>query len=99
MDNLIAAGQCQEMILVMNDGYAFLPDASEHPARGAIDLVLAKDCIPFIDQKYRTLPDRKTRAVAGLSMGGFQAQAAALHFPDSLLLRTVQLLFHHQRPL
>lgn len=24
MDNLIAAGQCQEMILVMNDGYAFL---------------------------------------------------------------------------
>lgn len=73
MDNLIAAGQCQEMILVMNDGYAFLPDASEHPARGAIDLVLAKDCIPFIDQKYRTLPDRRTRAVAGLSMGGFQA--------------------------
>ena len=82
MDNLIAAGQCQEMILVMNDGYAFLPDASEHPARGAIDLVLAKDCIPFIDQKYRTLPDRRTRAVAGLSMGGFQAQAAALHFPE-----------------
>ena len=82
MDNLIAAGQCQEMILVMNDGYAFLPDASEHPAGGAIDLVLAKDCIPFIDQKYRTLPDRRTRAVAGLSMGGFQAQAAALHFPE-----------------
>ena len=59
MDNLIAAGQCREMILVMNDGYAFLPDGKEHPARGAIDLVLAKDCIPFIDQKYRTLTDRK----------------------------------------
>ena len=70
------------MILVMNNGYAFLPDRREHPARGAIDLVLAKDCIPFIDQKYRTLTDRRARAVAGLSMGGFQAQAAALHFPD-----------------
>lgn len=82
MDNLIATGQCQEMILVMNDGYAFLPDETEHPARGCIDLVLVKDCIPFIDQKYRTLTDRRARAVAGLSMGGFQAQAAALHFPE-----------------
>lgn len=82
MDNLIAAGQCREMILVMNNGYAFLPDGSEHPSRGCIDLVLARDCIPFIDQKYRTLTDRRARAVAGLSMGGFQAQATALHFPE-----------------
>lgn len=82
MDNLIASGKCPEMILVMNDGYAFLPDGTEHPARGCIDLVLAKDCIPFIDQKYRTITDRKARAVAGLSMGGFQAQATALHFPE-----------------
>jgi hypothetical protein len=100
MDNLIAAGQCQEMILVMNDGYAFLPDASEHPARGAIDLVLAKDCIPFIDQKYRTLPDRRTRAVAGLSMGGISGTGCRPSLSRALCFcRTVQLLFHHQRPL
>ncbi len=28
--------------------------------------------IPFIDKTYRTLPDRDNRAMAGLSMGGFQ---------------------------
>ena len=28
--------------------------------------------IPFVDKTYRTLPDRDHRAMAGLSMGGFQ---------------------------
>ena len=28
--------------------------------------------IPFVDKTYRTLPDRDNRAMAGLSMGGFQ---------------------------
>ena len=28
--------------------------------------------IPFVDKTYRTLKDRDNRAMAGLSMGGFQ---------------------------
>lgn len=82
LDNLIAEGSCREMIVVMNDGYAFRPDGSEHRSRGCIDEVITRDCIPFIDRKYRTLANRRARAVAGLSMGGFQAQSAALRFPD-----------------
>lgn len=82
MDNLLASGQCRGMILVMNCGYAAGPDGSGHPARGMLDEVLVKDCIPFIDGKYRTVADRRSRAMAGLSMGGFQTEATVFRYPD-----------------
>lgn len=81
-DNLLAQGQCREMIIVMNSGYSFPLTGDAHPARGCIDEVLVQDCIPFIDQTYRTIPDRRSRAMAGLSMGGFQTQATVLGHPD-----------------
>jgi enterochelin esterase-like enzyme len=39
----------------------------------AFDEVVTKDLIPYIDSTFRTIPDREHRALAGLSMGGFQA--------------------------
>jgi enterochelin esterase-like enzyme len=74
MDNLLAQGQCREMIIVMNCGYSFHPDGSGHPAVGCIDEVLVKDCIPFIEKELRVIKDRRARAMAGLSMGAFQTQ-------------------------
>jgi enterochelin esterase-like enzyme len=38
--------------------------------------------IPFVDKTYRTLPDRDHRAMAGLSMGGFQTFAITLKHLD-----------------
>ncbi len=38
--------------------------------------------IPFIDKKYRTLKDRKNRAMAGLSMGGMQTFRVTLNHLD-----------------
>ena len=78
MDNLLAEGKCQEMIIVMNNGYAFKPDGTSHPSMGSLDEVIVKDCIPFIDSKYRTIAHREFRAMAGLSMGGFQANATVM---------------------
>ena len=66
----------------MNDGYAFLPDGSENPSCGAIGEVLVQDAIPFIDHRYRTYADREHRAMAGLSMGGFQTQRTVLRHLD-----------------
>lgn len=83
LDNLLSRGECEEMIVVMNSGYAFHPDGSGHPSRGCIDEVLITDCIPFIDGKYRTRQDRRGRAMAGLSMGGFQTQATVLRHMDT----------------
>lgn len=82
-DNLIAEGAISEMIIVMNDGYAFPPDGSGNPAMGNIDDVLVNDCIPFIDKKFRTIPDRHSRAMAGLSMGGMQSNTGVFRHPEA----------------
>ncbi|MDP4090400.1 MAG: alpha/beta hydrolase-fold protein [Bacillota bacterium] len=74
IDNLLAEGACQEMIVVMNTGYCFKEDGTSHPLLGSFDEIIVKDCIPFIDKKYRTLTDRNNRAMAGLSMGSMQTQ-------------------------
>lgn len=81
-DNLIAEGKMQEMIIVMNCGYAFKKD--EYPTfyPGDFETELTKDCIPHIDSVFRTLSDRKHRAIAGLSLGSFQAFIIAMHNHD-----------------
>ena len=83
MDNLIAEGKVKEMIIVMNDGYSFYPDGSGNPAMGDIDVTLVRDCIPFIDKKYRTAADRHGRAMAGLSMGAMQSNVGVMRNLDT----------------
>ena len=82
-DNLIAEGKIAEMIIVMNDGYAFHPDGSGNPAMGDIDEVLVQDCIPFIDRRFRTIPDKHARAMAGLSMGAMQSNYGVFRNPET----------------
>lgn len=82
MDNLLAENACEEMIVVMNTGYCFKEDGTSHPLMGSVDEVIVKDCIPFIDKKYRTLADRKNRAMAGLSMGSMQTQKTVFDNKD-----------------
>lgn len=81
-DNLIAQKKMKPMIIVMNTGYAFRPDGSSHPALGSFSDELALDCVPYIDSRYRTIKDRKSRAIAGLSMGGMQTQKAIFSYPE-----------------
>jgi enterochelin esterase family protein len=76
LDNLIATGKTKPMIIVMENGYASAAGATPAPgARGneAFGDVVIRDLIPEIDKSYRTRPDRASRAIAGLSMGGGQA--------------------------
>lgn len=82
MDNLIAEGKCEEMLVVMTTGYAFAPDGSSHPLLGSVDTEIVNDCIPFIDQKFRTIPEKSGRAMAGLSMGCMQTQKTVFSNPD-----------------
>ena len=46
------------------------------------DDYIARDVVQFADRTYRTLADRRHRAIAGLSMGGYGAMALALEYPD-----------------
>ena len=82
LDNLIAEGQAKPMLVVMDRGYAKDPtrrpveprpgDLRSMMANNAFPVVLVNDIIPMIDKTFRTLSDRDHRAMAGLSMGGFQ---------------------------
>ena len=83
LDNLIAAGQAVPLIVVMECGYAFPAGAQPGPAflqqaSQAFGALLLQDLIPMVDSTYRTLAGREHRAIAGLSMGGFQALQAGL---------------------
>jgi hypothetical protein len=70
LDNLIAAGKAEPMIIVMENGYASKAGVTPpEGARGneAFGEVVMKDLIPGIDKSYRTKPERAHRAIAGLS--------------------------------
>jgi enterochelin esterase-like enzyme len=80
LDNLIAAGQTVPMIIVMESGYAMSLPPGGPPGPEflkqmgqAFEALVLKDLLPNIDASYRTVADREQRAIAGLSMGGFQA--------------------------
>ena len=78
LDNLIAAGECKKMLVVMNSGWSFRDEADNAAGRSGFAQELLNDCIPFVEAHYRAKTDRESRAIAGLSMGSFQAQQIAL---------------------
>ena len=43
---------------------------------------LVKEIIPFIEKKFRAIPNKNSRAIAGLSMGGAQSLNIGLKNPD-----------------
>ena len=82
LDNLIAKGEAKPMIVVMDKGYAVDPTAPKDDAANGLKAMLEnktladvfiKEIIPMVDKEFRTIADRDHRAIAGLSMGGFQA--------------------------
>lgn len=81
-DNLIADGRMEPMIIVMNTGYSFPEDGEYNSALSAFVDELPDSCVPFVDATYRTIPDSKHRAMAGLSMGGFQSQNIVMRHPE-----------------
>lgn len=82
LDNLIADGKAQPMVVVMPQGHA-LQGAGVGPLvriEGETGMFserfpkdLLEEVIPLVERKYRVLPDAGNRAIAGLSMGGGQA--------------------------
>ncbi|MBI1934024.1 MAG: esterase [Ignavibacteriales bacterium] len=80
MDNLIAEGKAKPFIIVMTYGMT-----NEVKIGGLKDFditpfqtVLVDELIPYIDSNFRTLKDQPNRAMAGLSMGGFETRLITL---------------------
>jgi len=86
LDNLIADGDALPMLVVMANGYAARAGAP-NPGRpsheeNAFEQVIVNELVPRIDARYRTIADRRSRAIAGLSMGAGQALRIGLGHLD-----------------
>ncbi|UFH56814.1 esterase [Spirosoma sp. KNUC1025] len=89
LDNLIAAGKAKPMIVVMPNGSMPLPPSTGMPnpqmmnqMRDLFSSELLKDVMPNVEKNYRTLTSAENRAIAGLSMGGFQTLDVTLTRPE-----------------
>ena len=71
LDNLIASGQANPMIVVMPDGNTA---DFEHE--------LLDDIIPAAQKNFRIKDDAGSRALAGLSMGGLQTLNTSISHPE-----------------
>lgn len=95
MDNLIAQGKAEPMIVVMPNGNidqeAAPGESSQgftqptmnlpHTMEGTFETVFP-EIVNFIDKTYRTKADKEHRAIAGLSMGGFHSLHISKQYPD-----------------
>ncbi len=70
LDNLIAAGKARPMVVVMPAGHT----STAGGISGMDDYTkdFTQDVMPYVEKHYRVLKDRRSRAIAGLSMGGMQ---------------------------
>ena len=96
LDNLIAQGKAEPMIVVMTNGNAALEAAPGESFLGwevQPTFQLPKtmegsfethfpDVVKFVDKHYRTKANKKNRAIAGLSMGGFHALHISKQYPE-----------------
>ena len=90
LDNLIADGRLEPLIVVMPYGYTTRLEEGQR-RRGAADyktdmeefaVDFISDLIPQVESRYRVLADSEHRAIAGLSMGGGQSLAIGLTHPE-----------------
>ena len=95
MDNLIAQGKAEPMILVMTNGNisqeACPGETSEgfkvptmnlpKTMEGSFETAFP-DVVKFIEKTYRVKKDKAHRAIAGLSMGGFHSLFISINNPD-----------------
>ena len=96
LDNLIAQGKAEPMIVVMTNGNISEEAAPGETSKGftvpTMDLPKTMDgyfenafpdVIKFVESTYRVKADKAHRAIAGLSMGGFHTLFISINNPDT----------------
>ncbi len=89
LDNLIAQGKAEPMIVVMPYANAYPALMKKKPDTPmnlmSTDLFtneLLKEIIPYVEANYDAKTDRNSRAIAGFSLGGRQTLGAGLGHPE-----------------
>jgi S-formylglutathione hydrolase FrmB len=84
LDTLIARRTIPDLIVVMPDADNALGGGfyENSPIAGNWADFVVRDVVGYIDGRYRTIADRRHRALAGHSMGGFGALALGFTRPE-----------------
>ena len=95
LDNLIAQGKAKPMIVVFTNGNISQEAAPGQNSNGYVRPTTSlpqtmegtfetsfPEIVNFIDANYRTIAKKQSRAICGLSMGGFHTLYVSLNYPD-----------------
>lgn len=96
LDNLIAEGKAEPMIVVMPNGNVYQQAAPGESHRGFYQPSFQLpntmsgemeetfgDIINFVEENYRVIKEKESRAIAGLSMGGFHSLHTSRYHADT----------------
>src|SRR6516225_173321 len=83
-DAVFASGQAPPAIVVYVDAWTAYGGSQfvDSPGTGRYHTYLCEDVVPFVDARYRTIPDAAHRGIQGKSSGGFGAMITPMLRPD-----------------
>jgi len=93
-DSLWAEGKAEPCIIVMPNINQYNDDEDYDGGRfkdayesifevdGIVESAFMNDVVDYVDSHYRTLTDQKHRAIAGLSIGGYQSIYFGANYPN-----------------
>jgi S-formylglutathione hydrolase FrmB len=83
-DAVFAAGQAPAAIVVYVDAWTGYGGSQfvDSPGTGRYHSYLCEEVVPWVDGRYRTLPQAAHRAIMGKSSGGFGAMITPMLRPD-----------------
>ncbi len=83
-DALFASGEVPACIVVYVDAWTKYGGSQfvDSPGTGAYHSYLCDEVVPWVDEAYRTIPRRESRAISGKSSGGFGAMITPMLRPD-----------------
>jgi S-formylglutathione hydrolase FrmB len=83
-DDLFARGEAPPAIVVWVDCWTSLGGSQFLDSAGTGNYLtyLCDEVVPFVDERYRTIPDRDHRGIAGKSSGGYGAMVVPMLRPE-----------------
>ena len=82
LDAAIRAGKAPATIAVLVNGMRDSLYCDSMDGKLPVESVIVKELVPHVDHTWRTIAERRARAVEGFSMGGFGAPHLGFKYPD-----------------
>jgi S-formylglutathione hydrolase FrmB len=84
VDQAFSDGGAAPALVVFVDAWTSLGGSQflDSPATGNYHTYLCDEIVPWVDARYRTMPERERRAITGKSSGGYGAMVTPMLRPD-----------------